>query len=283
MKYFVVPALILLTGCQMATTPGSTTNTNVQTSTGSTMQISEQGNRNIDLFSQLPNVQVQGENVAYTEGVKGYLAWPNAAGKYPAIVIVHEWWGLNSSIKDMARLLANEGYVVLAVDLYDGKVATTSADAGSYAGAVRNNTAKAVDNMKAAEAYLKALPQVNPQKIAALGWCFGGQQALNFSLASSDLSATVIYYGTLTDNKDQLKNIKWPVLGIFGEADTSVTVDSVRKFQTAINELGIRNEIYVYPNVGHAFANPSGERYAPAETLDAWDKTLNFLNKNLKA
>lgn len=96
------------------------------------------------------------------------------------------------------------------------------------------------------------------------------------------LAATIIYYGQLETDKDKLKAINWPVLGIFGDKDTSIPVESARKFDAALDELGIENEIYIYPNVGHAFANPSGMNYAAEETKDAWTKTVNFLDRNLK-
>jgi carboxymethylenebutenolidase len=93
------------------------------------------------------------------------------------------------------------------------------------------------------------------------------------------LAATVIYYGNLVNDRESLSKIKWPVLGIFGDQDQSIPVDSVMQFEQALNEIGITNEIYIYPGVGHAFANPSGDNYAPKETADAWKKTLVFLEK----
>jgi carboxymethylenebutenolidase len=93
------------------------------------------------------------------------------------------------------------------------------------------------------------------------------------------LAATVIYYGNLVNDTESLSKIKWPVLGIFGDQDQSIPVDSVMQFEQALNEIGITNEIYIYPGVGHAFANPSGDNYAPKETADAWKKTLVFLEK----
>jgi carboxymethylenebutenolidase len=93
------------------------------------------------------------------------------------------------------------------------------------------------------------------------------------------LAATVIYYGNLVNGTESLSKIKWPVLGIFGDQDQSIPVDSVMQFEQALNEIGITNEIYIYPGVGHAFANPSGDNYAPKETADAWKKTLVFLEK----
>ena len=92
----------------------------------------------------------------------------------------------------------------------------------------------------------------------------------------------MIYYGSLETNATKLSAIKWPVLGIFGEKDTSIPVETVRKFEAALKEAGVENEIHIYPGVGHAFANPSGMNYAPEQTKDAWKKTLEFLNRNLK-
>jgi carboxymethylenebutenolidase len=96
------------------------------------------------------------------------------------------------------------------------------------------------------------------------------------------MDATVIYYGQLVSDQDQLSSINWPVLGIFAELDQGITEDSVNAFESSLNELGIENEIHIYPGVDHAFANPTGERYAPVESEDAWKKTLEFLNNNLK-
>ena len=119
-------------------------------------------------------------------------------------------------------------------------------------------------------------------KIASLGWCFGGGQSLRLALAEK-LDATVIYYGNLVTNEDDLSRINWPVLGIFGEQDQSIPVTTVKEFESSLNKLGIKNSINVYPGVGHAFANPSGASYAPEATQDAWKKTLEiFLDTNLK-
>ena len=114
-----------------------------------------------------------------------------------------------------------------------------------------------------------------------MGWCFGGGQSLQLALNSEQnpLAATVIYYGNLVNDTNELSRIKWPVLGIFGDQDQSIPVESVNAFEQAFNETGITNEIYIYPGVGHAFANPSGDNYAPEETVDAWEKTLAFLKK----
>jgi carboxymethylenebutenolidase len=243
--------------------------------------IAEEGQQNVDLFTNLSSIDVKTEEVSYMENVNGYLARPSKEGVYPAVVMIHEWWGLNDNVRDMARLLANEGYVVLAADIYEGEVAETSDQAKVLAGAARKNTEKSVANMKNAVEYLQTLEDVDPERVGSMGWCFGGQQSLNLALNSDDLGATVIYYGNLIDDKEQLQSINWPVLGIFGAEDTGIPVDSVRAFEASLNELNIKNEIHVYDDVGHAFANPSGSRYAPEETLDAWNKTVEFLRENL--
>ena len=221
--------------------------------------------------------EVFSSEINYFDGANGFFAEPKQQGSYPGVIMIHEWWGLNDNIKDTAKLLASEGYIVLAVDLYEGKVAATQDEARQFTSSL--NQTRAIENMKAAKEYLRSR---NAGKIASLGWCFGGGQSLQLALSSEQLDATVIYYGRLTDDKQQLSKIKWPVLGIFGEKDTGIPPEQVSKFDAALDSLNIENEIHIYPNVGHAFANPSGMNYAPKETKDAWGKTLAFLEKNLK-
>lgn len=216
---------------------------------------------------------IRSEEVEYTPGFTGHLARPKQEGNFPGVVMVHEWWGLNDGIKHMADELAAQGYIVLAVDLY-GKVATTPTEAQE---AVKNlDQQQATENLRAATAYLRAQ---HATKIASLGWCFGGGQSLQLALSGEKLDATVIYYGQLTDDAQKLKAITWPILGIFGDKDTSVKPESVASFTKALEKDGIEHEIHLYPGVGHAFANPSGQNYAPKETKDAWEKTLDFLKR----
>jgi carboxymethylenebutenolidase len=130
--------------------------------------------------------------------------------------------------------------------------------------------------------HLSDLPNVNSSRIASLGWCFGGGQSLQLALNSEQpLAATVIYYGNLVTDAESLAGIEWPVLGIFGATDQSIPVETVRQFEAALDANEIPNEIHIYEGVGHAFANPSGDNYAPTETVDAWAKTLDFLSGNV--
>jgi carboxymethylenebutenolidase len=216
------------------------------------------------------------------DGTPGYLARPADNGTYPAVVMIHEWWGLNENIKHMADVLAGQGYVVFAVDLYDGQVAMNSSRAAELSGQVRNNPDAAVSKMSRAVGGLRAMPATTNQ-VASLGWCFGGGQSLQLSLSEADLNATVIYYGTLATDAETLQRIDGPVLGVFGSEDQVVGIENVREFNRTLGELGVEREVYVYERAGHAFANPSGESFRPEATRDAWEKTLRFLDENLRA
>ncbi len=216
------------------------------------------------------------ENVSYIAGANGYFVRPEADGDYPGVVMIHENRGLRPEIRKTAEQLAREGYMVLAVDLL-GSVVETQDEARALTANYDQN--KGIENMQAAASYLKSK---GATKVASLGWCFGGAQSLQLALSGEPLDATIIYYGRLATTTQALSPIKWPVLGIFAGNDQSISVESVNQFDTALDTLGVPNEIHIYPGVGHAFANPSGMNYAPEETKDAWEKTIAFLDKYLK-
>lgn len=239
--------------------------------------------KNVDLIRETTANSLTGvdsSRIEYYPGSSGYLASPQVSGKLPGVVMIHEWWGLNDNIMGMAQQLAKEGYVVLAVDLYNGKIASSPAEASGLVSKV--NSTEAVKNLRAAFGYLKTNDKVNPARIGSIGWCFGGGQSLRLALSGEQLSATVIYYGQLETDASKLSVIKWPVLGIFGDKDQSIPVDSVRAFEAALKQDSIPVEIHIYAGVGHAFANPSSQTYAPKEALDAWQNTLTFFKNTLK-
>ena len=233
------------------------------------------------------SVKLQNKTVEYYQDSPGYLVYPvssndTLSNELPAVVMIHEWWGVNQNIKDMANLLAKQGFVVLAADLYHGKVADNPQRAMELVQMARNNQNNSIANLQGAVKYLSLAPNVDSTKIASLGWCFGGGQSLQLALNSQEhpLAATILYYGTpLVTDKQSLSQIKWPVLGIFGDKDEAIPIGEVNQFRTSLNQSGITNEIHIYNGVGHAFANPSGDNYAPKETADAWQKTLSFLKK----
>ena len=230
---------------------------------------------------------LQNKTVEYFQDAQGYLVYPVSSNdtvskKLPAVVMIHEWWGLNENIKNMANLLAKQGFVVLAADLYKGEVADNPERAMELVQIARNNQNISINNLQSAVKYLSLLPNVDSSKIASLGWCFGGGQSLQLALNSQEhpLAATILYYGTpLVTDKALLSKIKWPVLGIFGDKDQAIPVEEINQFGTSLNQSGITNNIHIYKGLGHAFANPSGDNYAPKETEDAWQKTLSFLKK----
>src|SRR3989344_9370124 len=222
--------------------------------------------------------QIVSKDLEYYPGAKGYFVKPEALGSYPGVVMIHENRGLRPEIKATAEQLAREGYLVLAVDLYNGKTAETQEEARSLSPNFNQETGTA--NMKAAAKYLRDQGAV---KLASLGWCFGGRQSVELSISGEKLNATVVYYGGgMATTTDKLSPIEWPVLGVFGDQDQAIPVEKVKEFENSLNTLGITNEIYIYPGVGHAFANPSNANHASAETEDAWQKTLLFLKNNLK-
>src|SRR5919107_911021 len=234
-------------------------------------------------------IRLHNSSVNYYDNNAGYLVYPELANntqeqqQLPAVIMIHEWFGLNEHIKNQADILAKEGYVVLAVDLYQGEVATTSNRAMELSSSVRNNSTSAIDNLQSAVNYIKSLEIVDGSRIASLGWCFGGDWSLQLALNSSEnpLAATVIYYGRPVTDIASLSSIDWPILGIFGDQDQSIPVESVKQFASALNASDVTNEIFLYEGVGHAFANPSGDNYAPKETADAWQKTIAFLKQYL--
>lgn len=243
--------------------------------------------------TQQAPTRLHNSSVSYYDNTTGYLVYPELANNtqqqqqqqepMPAVIMIHEWWGLNEHIKNQADILAKEGYVVLAVDLYRGEVAADSNRARELTSSVRNNSASAIDNLQSAVNYVKSLEMVDGSRIASLGWCFGGDWSLQLALNSSEnpLAATIVYYGRPVTDTASLSSISWPILGIFGDQDQAIPVESVKQFTSALNASGVTNEIYLYEGVGHAFANPSGDNYAPKETADAWQKTIGFLRTYL--
>jgi len=199
----------------------------------------------------------------------------------PALIVIHEWWGLNDNIRAMANRFAAEGYMVLAIDLYGGEAATTPAAARREMLKVVENPGLARENIRQALEFLKI---AEAPSIASLGWCFGGGWSLNAAmLFPEDIDASVIYYGQVTDDAEKLHAIDGPILGLFAGDDRGIDVESVRAFKAAMDRLRKHNEIHIYPGVGHAFANPTGDNYNERAAENAWQRTVKFLAENLQA
>lgn len=225
-----------------------------------------------------------GKSVSYKSGdetVQAMLYTPAGKGPFPAIIVIHEWWGLNDWVKDQASKLADQGYEALAIDLYRGKVATTPDMAHELMRGVPEDRTRR--DLHAAFEFLQAQPQVTKNRIGAIGWCMGGGYSLDVALDEPTLAADVINYGHLATDPATLKKINAPILGLFGGQDQGIAPDDVRKFEAALKQLGKKIEIKIYDDAGHGFENPNNkDGYRAADAADAWKRIVSFLADNLK-
>jgi carboxymethylenebutenolidase len=210
----------------------------------------------------------------------GYLAQPEGAGPHPAILLIHEWWGLNEGMTILADALADEGYIVLAPDAYRGRV--TAQFPRALWLRLTTPEEQVFADIDAALDYLMSLDNVDTTRLASMGFCFGGGHSLQLGTRQSEnLALTILYYGAVVTDPVLLKPLTdgQPVLGVFGEEDQSIAVADVLEFEAALNSLAIPNEITIYEGVGHAFL--SEENYdQPGAAMDAWQQTLRFLAEN---
>ena len=205
--------------------------------------------------------------------VDAYLGLPRATPA-PAVLLVHEWWGLNDQIKAVARDLTNEGFVALAVDLMGGKTATHRNDAKRLMGRV--GRAETLELSRAWLRWLKAHPAVNG-KLATIGWCFGGGWALSAATVEP-VDATVVYYGRVNHPTSELRNLKGPVMGHFATHDIWINRDMVTLFELGMLKAGKRSISHWY-EAGHAFANPTDSRFDNKHAALAWQRSLDFLRR----
>jgi len=224
------------------------------------------------------------EDVSYRSGdetVHALLYMPKGDGPFPALVVIHEWWGLNDWVKQQASNLADQGYAALAIDLYRGQVATTPDEAHQLMRGVPED--RAARDLLAASAYLRSLAKVSAKKVGVIGWCMGGGYALDLAIADPKLKAAVINYGHLATDKNNLRKIHAAILGIFGGEDQGIPVADVRKFEAQLEAMDKKVEIHIYPEAGHGFENPNNEKnYRADDAAKAQKITMDFLARNLK-
>jgi carboxymethylenebutenolidase len=210
---------------------------------------------------------------------RAYLALPEGrTGPLPAVVVIHEWWGLNPHIQHWADRLAAEGYAALAVDLYGGKVATTPEEAQALMKAV--DPAQAQATLARAYAFLAEDPRIQAKKRASVGWCFGGGWSLQLALAQP-VDAAVMYYGRVVTDAEALTRIQGKLLGIFANQDQGIPPKDVDAFEAALKEAGVDARILRY-DAQHAFANPSSARYDAPAAEAAWAEVQAFLRRELR-
>lgn len=234
-----------------------------------------------------PRVAVTGAEVVYAtvdgKPVTGYLARPEGSEKQnlPALIVIHEWWGLNENVRDEAERLAGEGYVALAVDLYQGATADAPPAAMKLSRGLTENPGPAEDNLKQAYAYLTE--ELKAPRVGTIGWCLGGRWSFRTAQLFPDgVDATVIYYGSVKAEDAEVARLEMPVLGLFGSKDRVVPLPMVQAFEAQAKRLGRDVTIKVYDGADHAFANPSGTAYDAPAAEDAWARTTAFLDANLK-
>ncbi len=230
--------------------------------------------------------ELEGSDLKYVPGddaSTGYLAVPEGAGPFPALVIVHEWNGLVDRVRQVADNFAAEGYVTLAVDLYDARTGSNAEENMALVREVQGNSSKMIANMNAAVAYLKGRGDVTG-RVGAMGWCFGGGIALSFGLDGADHDATAIFYGALVDDPARLAAMDHEVYGTFAQLDGGPSPENVAAFEAALKTAGIPNDLHIYDEVNHGFwlrvDQDTDARAAPA--LDAWQRLKAYLDRTLR-
>lgn len=216
-----------------------------------------------------------------TETVHGFLYVPSGQGAHPALIVIHEWWGLTDWVKEQAQDFARQGYVTLAVDLYRGHATSDPEVAHELMRGLPQD--RGVRDLTSAVAFLSHRKDVDPHRIGAIGWCMGGGFAAQLAIADPSLRAVVINYGALPTDPAALKRIHAAVLGNFGALDQGITPDDVHAFESAMRGLGKSVDVKIYSDAGHAFQNPDNKNgYRPADTANAKQRARDFLAAELK-
>jgi len=225
------------------------------------------------------------QNVTFKAGsdsASGFLATPSGAGPFPAVVVIQEWWGLDSWVKDQARALAKEGYVALAVDLYRGKVTDKQEEAHQLMMGLPPD--RALADLKGAVDYLSARSDVKKDRVGSIGWCMGGRYSLSLAVEEPRLTAALAYYGAPPTDAAAIAKIKAPILGNYGADDKGPSPEQVQQFEAAMKKAGKSIDVKIYPGAPHAFATPNNPwgGYREAAAKDAWARTVAFFAAQLK-
>ena len=230
--------------------------------------------------------ELEGTDLRYVEGdtlTSGYLAVPAGDGPFPALVIIHEWNGLQDRVRQLADDFAGEGYVTLAADLFQGRTGSNPRENMALVREAQGNPEAMIANLDAAVAHLKARPDVTG-RVGAMGWCFGGGVALSFGLDGVNHEATAIFYGRLVDDPEVLAAMDHEVYGTFAALDNGPSPESVAAFEAALRAAGIEHDLHVYDDVDHGFwLRVDGDpevRTAPA--TDAWQRLKAYLERTLR-
>ena len=247
------------------------------------------------LVTSLAGAAIKTETITYSNNgtqMKGYIAYDDSfSDKRPGVLVVHEWWGHNDYARKRAEMLAEEGYVAFALDMYgNGKTASHPEDAGKFSSAVKQNMAEAESRFRAALQELKQHPMSDPEQVAAIGYCFGGGIVLEMARRGVELDGVASFHGSLgTDNPADKGEIKAKIRVYNGAADPFVKPESIENFKQEMQAAGADYKFVNYPGAKHSFTNPGADKFGKKFKLpleynqqadeQSWESMLEFFDK----
>ncbi len=247
-------------------------------------------------FAGAARAEVKTEPVEYKQGdtvLQGFLAYDDASkGKRPGVLVIHEWWGHNEHARNAATKLARAGYVAFALDMYGkGKVATHPEDAKAFMSEATKDPEVKKARFDAAMEYLKQQPQVDGERVGAIGYCFGGGVALDMARAGEPLRAVATFHGVLKPSGEPAKKGVFQPRSILvqtGGKDPMVTKDQVQQLEQEMKAAGVKAQVITYPHAKHSFTNPDADKsgmdglaYDAQVDKKSWDAMLKYMKKEL--
>jgi carboxymethylenebutenolidase len=223
----------------------------------------------------------QAQTISFPSGnrqIEGYLTRPDGEGPFPGIVIIHEIYGLNDNIRDIARRFANEGYVALAVDLFAGRNRTICMFRFMGQMLLKSLDNGSLNDLKGALTYLSTQPGADKDRLGAIGFCMGGGFAIAWACTDDRLKAIAPFYGA---NPRPLSAVArmCPVVGSYPGKD--FTTPQGQKLDIALDQYNIPHDIKIYPNAQHSFFNDQGSRHDPAASKDSWQRVMTFFKEHI--
>ena len=218
-------------------------------------------------FALAANAEIKSQVVNYSDGdteLQGHIYWDTAvAGKRPAILVVHEWWGLNEYAQQRAKMLARRGFVAFAADMYSkGKLTDHPKEAGEWATAIRSNVDLWQRRANLALAQLRAHPEVDQTRLAAIGYCFGGSTVMQLAYSGADIKGIVSFHGSLPPATDeQGQQIKAKILVAHGAVDPFIPAERIAAFQAALEKAGADWQMIYYAGAQHSFTDPAADAH----------------------
>ena len=209
----------------------------------------------------------------------GFLVIPKQSGRYSAVIVIHEIWGLVDHIKNVANRLAREGFVALAVDLFDRKVISNIEEGRQLRQTLTEQ--RIFGDLDGAFNYLKTLEHVKPDRIGSIGFCMGGGLSLQLACRNRELAAAVVFYGRNPSPIDLVKSIRCPILGNYAGADKGIAEADIDLLKQTLAKHGKELDAKIYPGAPHGFFNDTQETYRPDAAKDAWERTLQFFHSHL--